>query len=133
MCTTRIIDPSPSNSSDNVIKVTAGLIAALPFVAEIDNLQESQRQNLRIRIKYPDQNIHFFIPRFRDLKRIITELDEIENNWRLRTTVLLSHTVWTEATQVDISLCLAVRSGTEIELCKPVKVLFSPTPVKRGI
>lgn len=57
----------------------------------------------------------------------------LENDWRLRTTVLLSHGVWTEATQVDISLCLFVRPGHELELCKPVKVLFAPKPVKRGI
>lgn len=56
-----------------------------------------------------------------------------ENNWRLRTTVLLSHGVWTESAQVDISLCLSVRPGHELELCKPVKVLFGTKAVKRGI
>lgn len=57
----------------------------------------------------------------------------LENNWRLRTTVLLSHGVWTEATQVEISLCFLVRPSHELELCKPIKVLFAPKPVKRGI
>lgn len=45
----------------------------------------------------------------------------------------MSHGTWTEASGVDISLCLAVRPGHELELCKPVKVLFAPKPVKRGI
>jgi len=56
----------------------------------------------------------------------------VENNWRLRTTILLSHGVWTEATQVEISICLSVRPGTELDLCKPVKIFFAPKPVKRG-
>lgn len=53
--------------------MTAGLIAAMPFVAEIQNLREVQRQDLRLRIKYPDQNVHFVVPRMRDLKQIMTE------------------------------------------------------------
>lgn len=55
------------------------------------------------------------------------------NNWRLRTSLLLSHGVWTEASQIDISLCLSVRPGHELELCKPVKVMFAPKPVKRAV
>lgn len=133
MCTAEIVEPSPSNSSDNTIKVTAGLIASIPFVAEIENLYNVQRKDLRLRIKYPDQNIHFVVPRLTDMKRILTEEGEQENNWRLRTTILLSHGIWTEATQVEISLCLSVRPSTELELCKSVKVLFAPKPVKRGI
>lgn len=45
----------------------------MPFVAEIQNLREGQRQDLRLRIKYPDQNVHFVVPRMRDLKQIMTE------------------------------------------------------------
>lgn len=113
--------------------MTAGLIASVPFVAELENLQECQRQNLRLKIKYPDQNVHVIVPRRRDLKKIMTEQGESESHWRLRTTVLLSHGVWTEASPVDISICLAVRPNSDLELCKPVKVQFAPKPVKRGI
>lgn len=73
MCIARILEPSTNSSTDNTLKVTAGLIAALPFVAEIESLQESQKQNLRIKIKYPDQNIHVIVPRMRDLKKIMNE------------------------------------------------------------
>lgn len=52
------------------------MIAALPLLAEIDNLRESQRQDLRVRVKYPDQNVHFVVPRLRDLKRVVTENGE---------------------------------------------------------
>lgn len=130
MCTGRIIEPSAISSMENQIKVTAGLIAAVPINVEIDNLQEHQTRDLRIRIKYPDQIVHMVIPNQRDLKRMLSENGVELNNWRLRTTVLLSHGVWTEASQVEIALLLSVRSNAELELCKPVKVLFGPKAVK---
>lgn len=134
MCTATILEPTESNSAENVLKVTAGLIAAIPFVVEIENLQEMQMQNLRIKIKYPDQNTHSIVPRQRDLKKVMTEDGEAEGKWRLRTQALLSHGVWTEASQVEISLCLAVgRTGNELELGKSIKVSLFPKPVKRGI
>lgn len=130
MCSARIIEPSAVNSMDNQIKVTAGLIAAVPVHVEIEHLQEHQTKDLRIRIKFPDQIAHLVIPNRKDLKRMLSETGVELNNWRLRTTVLLSHGVWTEASQVELSMCLAVRSNAELELCKAVKVLFSPKCVK---
>ncbi|XP_075157218.1 integrator complex subunit 4 [Haematobia irritans] len=133
MCEANILEPCPQMSQDNVIKVTAGLIAALPFVAEIDNLQESQKNDMRIKIKYPDQHMHTVVPKLSDFKKIMTEQGAHETNVKLRTTILLSHSVWTEASSVEITLCLAVRPGTDLELCKPAKILFAPKPVRRGI
>ncbi|KAH8416832.1 hypothetical protein KR222_006991 [Zaprionus bogoriensis] len=132
-CMANILEPCPLQSQDNVIKVTAGLIAAVPFVAEIDNLLESQKADMRIKIKYPDQHMHTVVPKMTDFKPIMTEQGEHESNVKLRTTILLSHSVWTEASLVEIQLCLAVRPGSELELCKPAKVLFAPKPVRRGI
>lgn len=133
MCVANIIEPCPQMSQDNIIKVTAGLIAALPFVAEIDNLQEKQKRDIRIKIKYPDQYLHSVVPKLDDFKKIMTEQGAHETNVRLRTTILLSHSVWTEASSVEITLCLAVKPGTDLELCKPAKILFAPKPVRRGI
>uniref|UniRef100_A0A336LYV8 CSON004676 protein n=2 Tax=Culicoides sonorensis TaxID=179676 RepID=A0A336LYV8_CULSO len=135
MCTARILEPIEANSAENIFKVTAGLIAALPLVCEIENLQENQIQNLRIKIKYPDQNTYMVVPRLRDLKKVILENGETsEDKMKLRTQVLLSHGVWTEACHVEISLCLSVRRpGNELDLSKPVKVMLFPKPVKRGI
>ncbi|KAL9881613.1 integrator complex subunit 4-like [Glossina fuscipes] len=133
MCVANILEPCPQMSQDNVIKVTAGLIAALPFVAEIDNLQDAQKQDMRIKIKYPDQHTHTVVPKLSDFRKIMTEQGAHETNVKLRTTILLSHSVWTEASSVEITLCLAVRPGTELELCKPAKILFAPKPVRRGI
>lgn len=119
---------------ENIVKVTAGLIAALPLHAQIDNLQDQQRQNLRIKVKYPDQNVHVVVPRMSDLKRVVDENgSEVSNTWRLRANVLLSHGVWTETSQVEISICLAVKPSNELELCSPIKVFFAPKPIRKGI
>jgi integrator complex subunit 4 len=134
MCTAKIVEPDEATSMENVVKVTAGLIAALPLNAEIENLQEHQRQDLRIKVKYPDQEIHIVVPRLRDLKKMMGENGcETNSNWRLRTNVLLSHGIWTESSQVELSLCLAVKPSNELELCKPVKVFFAPKPIRKGL
>lgn len=134
MCTAKIIDPDETSSTDNIIKVTAGLIAAVSLTAEIEDLREHQRQDLRIKVKYPDQNVHIVAPRLRDLKKALKKDDNEENNsWRLRTMVLLSHGVWTETSQVELSICLAVKPSNELDLCKPVKIFFAPKPIRKGI
>lgn len=134
ICTAKIVEPDLSSSLENVVKVTAGLIAAFPLTAEIKNLQEHQRQNLRVKIKYPDQNIHIVAPRMRDLKKTCSEEEsEMNSQWRLRTNVLLSHGVWTESSQVEISICLAVKPSNELEISKPVKIYFAPKPIRKGI
>lgn len=76
MCTAKIIEPNEQSSIENVVKVTAGLIAALPIVAEIENLQDHQKGDIRIKIKYPDQNQNVVIPRLRDLKKMMNESGE---------------------------------------------------------
>lgn len=135
MCTAKIVDPDEASSMENIVKVTAGLIAALPLSSEVEHLQDHQRQDLRIKVKYPDQNIHIVVPRMRDLKRLVGEndIESNSNNWRLRTNVLLSHGIWTETSQVELSICLAVKPSNELELCKPVKIFFAPKPIRKGI
>ncbi|CRK98495.1 CLUMA_CG011852, isoform A [Clunio marinus] len=135
MCTAKIIEPDNSTSVDNIVKVTAGLIAALPLTAEIVYLQDHQCEDLRIKIKYPDQNVYIVVPRRRDLKKIMPESEEVleANTWRLRTNVLLSHGIWTETSQVELSICLAVKPSNELELSKPIKIFFAPKPIRKGI
>ena len=125
--------------------------------AEIQGLVHSQY--LRIRVKYPDQQT-LCIPQESHLKILAnpftadarTAKDESNSPsliHRLRTTVLVSHQVWTESSHVELSLVLDVtdpevppslkrwRGFSEesfvVELCKPVRVLVSPKPVKRGL
>ncbi|XP_014214369.1 integrator complex subunit 4 isoform X2 [Copidosoma floridanum] len=128
----------PVNDSDTVYKFTGGLILGIPLTAKILNLRGPSA--IRIKLRYPDQKVQLLLPRKSDLK--------LQNNgktddYRLRTTVLLSHQVWMEACSVDISIALLVGSGTcnhpplddpcVIDLCKPTKISVSPKQVKRGI
>lgn len=134
MCAAKIVEPEEARAMETVIKVTAGLIAALPINVEIEHLEEHRKQDLRIKVKYPDQENHIVVPRIRDLKKMINENgNEVENCWRLRSNVLLSHGVWTETSQVELTVCLAVKPSHELELCKPIKINFAPKPPRKGL
>ena len=89
MC--KAVISEPTDDADVTIKFTAGLIGGIPFDAEINSL--SNVSVLRIKIKYPDQNTILVLPNKNDLKPI--NKNEKENtDYRLLTTVLLSHQVW---------------------------------------
>lgn len=135
MC--RAVLTGPSSSPDAPIKFTAGLVMAIPIDAEIFGLQDPS--SLRIRIHYPDHQIHNCVPSANHLRATGNEAD-----YRLLTKALVSHGVWTEACYVEISLCielsdceLAHRShygiDTYLQLCKPLRLHVVPKPVKRGI
>jgi len=147
----------PTGESDNPLKFLAGFVLGVPMDAEIHGLVNLEY--LRVRVKYPDQQTQLNIPQSSHLK-VFNEFTP-ENtgetpepgssscDHRLRTTVLVSHQVWTESSHVEISLVLDVtdpevptalkrwRGFSEeafiVEICKPVKVLVSPKSVKRGI
>lgn len=148
----------PTGESDNPLKFLAGFVLGVPLDAEIRGLVHSQ--HLRVRVRYPDQTMQLTIPQESHLKimnrypteSLMGESDALNDDpveHRLRTTVLVSHQVWTESSHVELSLVLDVadpelpstlkrwRGFSEdsfiVELCKPVRVLVSPKPVKRGI
>ena len=74
-------------------------------------------------------------------------------SYRLMTDALMSHSVWSEALHVEISVVLDLDSGQTtkrlkdvadkgqqgqqmqnlLHLCKPVKILVLPKQVKKGI
>lgn len=154
----------PTGESDNPLKFLAGFVLGIPLDAEINGL--ARPEYLRVRVKYPDQQTQLSIPQDSHLK-VASSFAAVETagavgdeaaaqadghhelQHRLRTTVLVSHQVWTEACHVELGLVLDVtdpevptalkrwRGFSEdafiIELCKPVRVLVSPKPVKRGI
>lgn len=128
----------PRGDADAALKFTGGLLLGIPLTAKILNLRDVGI--LRIKLRHPDQQVQLLLPRKSDLRPQSSE----RSDYKLRTTVLLSHQVWMEACNVEISLALLVPSASPcnhaplndpcvIDLCKPVKVSISPKPIKRGI
>ncbi|XP_029046253.1 integrator complex subunit 4 isoform X1 [Osmia bicornis bicornis] len=135
----RAIIEEPRGDADAALKFTGGLLLGIPLTAKIYNLRDPSI--LRIKLRHPDQQVQLLLPRQSDLRLQNTE----QNDYRLKTTVLLSHQVWMEACNVEISLALFVPSSSAvcthspledpcvIDLCKPTKVSIAPKPIKRGI
>jgi len=156
----------PTGEVDAALKFTAGLVVGVPLDAELYNVRNTA--TLRVKVKYPDQQTQLIVPKRSDFRPMLLSDSEGNNvtsdisdtDFRLLTTILVSHQVWTEACTIDISLALDltdVESGRGlgtglagrkvtaagvakpdgdpcvIDLCKPVKVYVSPKPVKRGI
>ncbi|XP_076626373.1 integrator complex subunit 4 [Colletes latitarsis] len=134
----RAIIEEPRGDADAALKFTGGLLLGIPLTSKILNLRDPSI--LRIKLRHPDQQVQLLLPRKSDLR-----LQNVEqSDYRLRTTVLLSHQVWMEACNVEISLALLVPSSSVcthsplddpcvIDLCKPTKVSIAPKPIKRGI
>ncbi|XP_015599164.1 integrator complex subunit 4 [Cephus cinctus] len=134
----RALIEEPRGDADAALKFTGGLLLGIPLTAKILNLRDPS--TLRVKLRHPDQQVQLLLPRKSDLKLQGSE----ENDYRLRTTVLLSHQVWMEACNVEISLALLVPSSSVcnhaslddpcvIDLCKPTKVSIAPKAIKRGI
>lgn len=158
----------PSSQMEKQHKFTAGLVLSIPFEAELRHLSDPTR--LRLKIKYPDQRTQIILPRPTHFKSLLFENEEgikrfmickiiqplqfnslfTENqaghSMRLLTTVLISHQVWSEACNVEISIALAIpdsdvtkrKNSTDsvlslLDLCKPVKVSVAPKPIKRTL
>jgi len=148
MCSAIINEPRPD--VDTILKFTAGLVMGIPLDADILNLRDTS--TVRIKLKYPDQQTVLIVPRTSDLRHMDGESTSTDEStcFRLLSTVLVSHQVWTEACHVDISLALdvsetqgALGANTRrflaqgqpdpcvIDICKPVQVFVSPRPIKR--
>ncbi|RZF35188.1 hypothetical protein LSTR_LSTR012626 [Laodelphax striatellus] len=131
---------TPSANIEVALKFTAGLVMGIPFDAEIFCLQNPNV--LRIRVKYPDQQIQLIVPKKSDLRLLPNDAEmgslsgdkdtNPGNNYRLFTTVLISHQVWTEACYVDISIVLDL-SEKESGLVHSAQRLFWITSTRRII
>lgn len=133
----------PSGETDSPHRFTAGLVLGVSLDAQIENIENIK--TVRVKIKYPDQQVQFILPPLADFRQ------QGFQNYRLYTTVLLSHSVWSEACHVELSLILDFSDlegstkmsaktafGTKaeentIELSKPVQVYIAPKPMKKGI
>ncbi|KAK0085876.1 hypothetical protein PV325_004270 [Microctonus aethiopoides] len=134
----RAIIEEPRGDADSALKFTGGLLLGIPLTAKILNLRDPS--TIRIKLRHPDQQVQLLLPKKADLRPQNSE----GNDYRLRTTVLLSHQVWMEACNVEISIALLVPSTASyvpspnddpcvLDLCKPTKVSIAPKPIKRAI
>ena len=126
----------PTGGQETPLKYMAGLVLGISIDAELYNVVDTSA--LRICIFTGDQQSHLSIPRMGDLT------PRPEGGLRLLTTALLSHQVWSEPLDVEISLVLDLgedkRDNNENKplnivsiVQKPVKVQVLPKPVRRGI
>jgi len=121
----------PTGGSETPMKYMAGLVLGIPMDCQVYNITDTDL--LRICIFTGDQQHHLSLPRRGDL---VTSDD---GGLRLLTTAQMSHHVWSEPSDVEVSLVLDLAGDRKkdktniVHLCKPVKVSVLPKPVRRGI
>lgn len=127
-----ITEPKPN--SDNPIKFTARLASAITVDAVIENVENIT--DLRVQVKYPDMRTELIVPGPGNMHK----LGPLRH--RVFSQVLLSHSLWSEACEVEISLVLLpsrLGAGHKtvsnerlvVDLCDPVQILLAPRPGKR--
>uniref|UniRef100_A0A672GXB3 Integrator complex subunit 4 n=1 Tax=Salarias fasciatus TaxID=181472 RepID=A0A672GXB3_SALFA len=138
----------PSGESDNPLRFTSGLVVALDLDATLEHVRDPQ-SSVRVQVLYPDGQSHVVHPKPGDFRK------PGPSRHRLITQVYLSHTAWTEPSQVEVRLLLAYSSSSSsssrlgwsdsmdglapseaavegtIPLSKAVKVYIMPKPARR--
>ncbi|XP_068615644.1 integrator complex subunit 4 [Brachionichthys hirsutus] len=108
----------PTGESDNPLKFTSGLVVALDVDATLEHVQDPQNA-LRVQVLYPDGQSHVIHPKPADFRK------PGPDRHRLITQVYLSHTAWTEPSQIEVRLLLAYSSSSSSSLCPPSKLGWS--------
>lgn len=140
----------PTGESDNPLRFTSGLVVALDVDATLEHVQNPQ-SSVKVQVLYPDGQSHVIHPKPGDFRK------PGPDRHRLITQVYLSHTAWTEPSQIEVRLLLAYSSScasgssskpgwsdsvdglapaeTAVEgtipLSKAVKVYIMPKPTRR--
>ncbi|XP_008284138.1 integrator complex subunit 4 [Stegastes partitus] len=140
----------PTGESDNPLRFTSGLVVALDIDATLEHVQDPQN-SVKVQVLYPDGQSHVIHPKPADFRK------PGPDRHRLITQVYLSHTAWTEPSQIEVRLLLAYSSSSAslcssrlgwsdsidslppaegavegtIPFSKPVKVFIMPKPARR--
>ncbi|TKS80533.1 Integrator complex subunit 4 [Collichthys lucidus] len=137
----------PTGESDNPLRFTSGLVVALDIDATLEHVQDPQN-TVKVQVLYPDGQSHVIHPKPGDFRK------PGPARHRLITQVYLSHTAWTEPSQIEVRLLLAYSSSSSpsklgwsdsidslpppeaavegtIPFSKPVKVFIMPKPTRR--
>jgi len=135
----------PSGNNEAPLKYTAGMVLAVPVDADLFNVGDVTK--VRLALKTPDQKVILVTPKSSDF------CEKATNCYRLFTSALMSHPVWSEALHVEISIVLdhsednsvasttsggyggrgGINNPQSVPLCDPIKVLVLPKPIKRGM
>ena len=117
------------------------MVLAVPVDADLVNVADVSQ--VRLAVKTPDQKVILITPKSTDF----CEKSHTPHCYRLFTSALMSHPVWSEALHVEVSIVLDHSSDDSsgstgpsrntlksfVPLCEPVKVLVLPKPIKRGM
>ncbi|KAM3616661.1 uncharacterized protein V6R79_021426 [Siganus canaliculatus] len=95
----------PTGESDNPLRFTTGLVVALDIDATLEHVKDPQT-TVKVQVLYPDGQSHVIHPRPGDFRK------PGPDRHRLITQVYLSHTAWTEPSQIEVRLLLAYSSST---------------------
>ncbi|XP_024133357.1 integrator complex subunit 4 isoform X1 [Oryzias melastigma] len=141
----------PTGESDNPLRFTTGLVLALDIDATLEHVQNPQN-TVKVQVLYPDGQSHVIHPKPADFRK------PGPDRHRLITQVYLSHSAWTEPSQIEVRLLLAYSSASSslpsrtklgwsdsfdglpppepavegtIPFSKPVKVYIMPKPARR--
>uniref|UniRef100_A0A672ZZB1 Integrator complex subunit 4 n=1 Tax=Sphaeramia orbicularis TaxID=375764 RepID=A0A672ZZB1_9TELE len=141
----------PTGESDNPLRFTSGLVVALDIDATLEHVQDPQN-TVKVQVLYPDGQSHVIHPKPGDFRKPGAD------RHRLITQVYLSHTAWTEPSQIEVRLLLSYSSASSslssskhlgwsdssdglqspeavvegtIPFSKPVKVFIMPKPARR--
>ena len=116
----------PSAGQETPLKFMAGLVLGVPMDCEVHGVMDPSL--LRVCVRTGDQEVHLTLPRTGDLTP-----RPGGSGFRLLTTALLSHQVWTETLDVEITVGLELDGGELLHLSNPVRVPVLPKAVRRGI
>uniref|UniRef100_A0A3P9MNE2 Integrator complex subunit 4 n=1 Tax=Oryzias latipes TaxID=8090 RepID=A0A3P9MNE2_ORYLA len=140
----------PTGESDNPLRFTTGLVLALDIDATLEHVQNPQN-TVKVQVLYPDGQSHVIHPKPADFR------NPGPDRHRLITQVYLSHSAWTEPSQIEVRLLLAYSSASSspsksmtgwsdsfdgppppepavegtIPFSKAVKVYIMPKPARR--
>uniref|UniRef100_A0AAQ4PM06 Integrator complex subunit 4 n=1 Tax=Gasterosteus aculeatus aculeatus TaxID=481459 RepID=A0AAQ4PM06_GASAC len=102
----------PTGESDNPLRFTTGLVVALDIDATLEHVQDPQN-TVKVQVLYPDGQSHVIHPKPGDFRK------PAPDRHRLITQVYLSHTAWTEPSQIEVRLLLAYSSSSTTSLSAP--------------
>ncbi|KAL6115657.1 ints4 [Pungitius sinensis] len=102
----------PTGESDNPLRFTTGLVVALDIDATLEHVQDPQN-TVKVQVLYPDGQSHVIHPKPGDFRK------PAPDRYRLITQVYLSHTAWTEPSQIEVRLLLAYSSSSTTSLSAP--------------